>query len=255
MSQYINATNLEGKVALVTGASSGIGRAIARAIAEAGGKVSLCARRQDRLEEVACEIRAAGGVAETVVIDLTDTNAAKQATKQTIDHFDKLDILINSAGIARQASLIDGDPTDWNEMMQLNVLSLAKLSSEVLGHFPENGGQIINLCSMSGHRVPGRGGFYAATKFAVRAMTEGLRQELRISGNPTRVSCISPGFVETELLDQYFNASGTGISRADAIQYPILKAEDVAAVAMHQLTAPAHVDITDVLLRPTGQAV
>lgn len=249
-------TSLKDKVALVTGASSGIGRAIAHAIAANGGKVALCARRKDRLESIAEDIRANGGEAVSIPVDLFEQAEIIKAVETTTESFGgSIDILINSAGIARQAQLIDGDSKDWQEMMNLNVLSLAIITQEALKHFPENGGQIINLCSMSGHRVPGRGGFYSATKFAVRAMTEGLRQELRLQGNLTRVSCISPGFVETELLDDYFKNSDSGMSREQAIQYPILKPEDVAEVAIHQLTAPINVDITDVLLRPTEQAV
>ena len=106
---------------------------------------------------------------------------------------------------------------------------------------------------MSGHRVPGKGGFYAATKFAVRAMTEGLRQELRASGNLTRVSSISPGFVDTELLDLYFNDSDDRSSKYDRIGYPLLQPEEIAELVIHQLTMPATAEVTDILVRPTAQ--
>lgn len=247
-----------GKNALITGASSGIGRAIALAIAEQGAHVALCARRKDRLDGVVDEITERGGIAKSIPVDLSQEEQVVIAVGEVARLFDgQIDILINSAGIARQAQLIDGDFSDWREMINLNVLALAMITQESLKYFPKDGlgGQIINLCSMSGHRVPGKGGFYSATKFAVRAMTEGLRQELRLQGNLTRVSCISPGFVETELLDDYFKGSDSPLTREQAIQYPILRAEDVAAVAIHQLTAPPQVDITDVLLRPTEQAV
>lgn len=246
-------TSLQKKRAFITGASSGIGRAIAVALAEAGARVVLCARRRERLEAVANSVRECGGEAEVVVTDLLEEEQIVNSLADAAEKWDGLDILVNSAGVARQASLVDGATSDWREMMQVNILALAIVSREALRYFPEKGGQILNLCSMSGHRVPGRGGFYSPTKFAVRAMTEGLRQELRLAGNPTRVSCLSPGFVDTELLDDYFRVGG--LKKEDAIPFPILQPEDIAELALRQLTAPAHVDITDVLVRPTEQAV
>ncbi|MCB1231764.1 MAG: SDR family NAD(P)-dependent oxidoreductase [Verrucomicrobiae bacterium] len=251
-----NETNLEGKTALVTGASSGIGRAIAKALGNEGVKVALCARRRDRLEEVAEAIRNAGGEAWIEAADFFQVNEIDAAVRGAADHWGgQLDILINAAGIGRQAKLVDGDTQDWREMLDLNVLALAVATREALKFFPESGGDIVNLGSMSGHRVPGRGGFYAATKFAVRAMTEGLRQELRIAGNLTRVSSVSPGFVDTELLDDYFRPGSGGVSKYDAINYPILKPEEIAAIVLRQLTLPRTAEITDVLVRPTAQGV
>ena len=178
-----NETNLTGTAAFVSGASSGIGRAIARALAAEGVRVTLCARRRDRLEAVAEEIREAGGEAHVETADFFQVNEIDNAIRGAADHWGGLDILINSAGTAKQAMLMDGDTQDWREMMDLNVLGLAVACREALKHFPESGGHVVNLGSMSGHRVPGRGGFYSATKFAVRALTEGLRQELRAAGN------------------------------------------------------------------------
>ena len=139
-------------------------------------------------------------------------------------------------------------------MMNINVLALSIATREALRYFPDSGGHIVNISSMSGHRVPGRGGFYSASKFAVRAITEGLRQELRLAGNLTRVSSISPGFVDTELLDDYFKSSRGGVSKYDAISYPILKPEEIAELVLHQLALPDTVEVTDILVRPTHQA-
>lgn len=246
-------TSLRDQRAFITGASSGIGRAIALALAEEGARLALCARRSDRLEEVADVVREGGGEAEVVATDLFEEEQIVSSVANAASKWDGLDILVNSAGIARQASLVDGETSDWREMMQVNILALAIVSREALRYFPDEGGQILNLCSMSGHRVPGRGGFYSPTKFAVRAMTEGLRQELRLAGNFTRVSCLSPGFVDTELLDDYFRKGG--MKKEEAMPFPILQPEDIAELALRQLTAPTHVDITDVLVRPTRQAV
>ncbi len=249
-------TELKGRAALVTGASSGIGRAIALAMGAAGVRVAVCARRRDRLEAVAETIREAGGEAWVETADFFQVNEIDAAVRGAADHWGgRLDILVNSAGIGRQAKLMDGDTGDWREMMDLNVLALAVASREALKYFPDDGGDIVNLGSMSGHRVPGRGGFYAATKFAVRAMTEGLRQELRLAGRATRVSSVSPGFVDTELLDDYFREGTGGASRYEAISYPILRPEDIAAIVLRQLTMPRSVEITDVLVRPTAQGV
>jgi NADP-dependent 3-hydroxy acid dehydrogenase YdfG len=250
-----NETLLKGKAAFVSGASSGIGRAIARALTAEGVRVTLCARRRDRLEEVAESIRAGGGEAQIESADFFQVNEIDSAIRGAADHWGGLDILINSAGIARQAMLMDGDTNDWREMLNLNVLALAVASREALKYFPDGGGHIVNLSSMSGHRVPGRGGFYAATKFAVRAITEGLRQELRIAGNATRISSVSPGFVDTEMLDDYFKDGTGGVKKYDAIGYEILKPEEVAAVVIRQLTMPQSAEITDVLIRPTAQGV
>ncbi|MEO0415356.1 MAG: SDR family NAD(P)-dependent oxidoreductase [Verrucomicrobiota bacterium] len=234
---------IEGKRALVTGASSGIGRAIAQSLQENGAKVIGCARREERLQELGCEY---------VVADFLENDQVASAVQCAAEFHGGLDIIVNSAGIGRQSALLDGDPKDWGEMWQVNVQALALATREALKHFPESGGQVVNLSSMSGHRVPGKGGFYSATKFAVRAMTEALRQELRIAGDKTRVSSISPGFVDTELLDEYFQSGGT--DKYSVVEFPILQPADVAAAVMHQLSAPAHVDITDILLRPTDQA-
>ncbi|MCB1090792.1 MAG: SDR family NAD(P)-dependent oxidoreductase [Verrucomicrobiae bacterium] len=246
--------DLEGKAAVVTGASSGIGRAIAIALGAAGVGVTLCARRRDRLESVAEAIRAKGGSAHVETADFFQVNEIDAAVRGAADHWGgRLDILVNSAGIARQASLIDGDTQDWREMFQVNVLALSVACREALKYFPESGGHIINLSSLAGHRVPGRGGFYSATKFAVRALTVGLRQELRLAGNLTRVGSVSPGFVDTEMLDEYFSKGGA--DRQGSISYPILQPEEIAAIVLQQLSLPATAEITDVLVRPTGQLI
>lgn len=249
----ITPVSLHGRKALVTGASSGIGRAIALALAENGATVALLARREERLLEVSSEICEKGGIAFSVPVDLADTDLTRDAVHMAASSLDGLDILINAAGVGRQARLTDGDINDWKTMLDINVLALSVVTREALPYFPEEGGHIVNISSMSGHRVPGKGGFYAATKFAVRALTEGLRQELRAAGSLTRVSSVSPGFVDTELLDEYFGGSSDA-AKYDAIGYPILKPEDIADLVIHQLTMPATAEVTDILVRPTAQA-
>lgn len=243
---------LRQRKALVTGASSGIGQAIARKLSGEGASLALLARREDRLRELAGELESPDQPACAFPVDLTQRGAAQDAVNLAASALGGIDILINAAGVGRQAKLVDGDPDDWRAMLDINVMALAVVTREALPHFPETGGHVINISSMSGHRVPGKGGFYAATKFAVRAMTEGLRQELRAAGNETRVGSISPGFVDTELLADYFSA-GEGGSHYDAIGYPILRPEEIADLVLHQLTMPATAEVTDILVRPTGQ--
>lgn len=246
--------SLSGRKALVTGASSGIGRAIALALGHEGASVALLARREERLSEVSAEIIAAGGNAFSVPVDLAKTDLTQDAVHMAASGLDGLDILINAAGVGRQAKLIDGEIDDWKTMLDINVLALSIVTKAALPYFPGEGGHVVNISSMSGHRVPGKGGFYAATKFAVRALTEGLRQELRAAGNLTRVSSVSPGFVDTELLDEYFSSSAGDTAKYEAIGYPVLKPEDIADLVIHQLKMPAAAEVTDILVRPTAQA-
>lgn len=244
---------LRGKKALITGASSGIGQAIARALSTEGAAVALLARREGRIRDLAVELESPGKPAYAFPVDLSIRGAAQDAVNLAASALDGIDILINAAGVGRQAKLLDGDIDDWEAMLDINVMALAVVTREAIPHFPAEGGHIVNISSMSGHRVPGKGGFYAATKFAVRAMSEGLRQELRAIGNLTRVSSISPGFVDTELLEEYFRSAGSG-SHYDAISYPILQPGEIAELVLHQLTLPSTAEVTDILVRPTGQA-
>lgn len=245
-----NRVNLAGKRAIITGASSGIGFAIAKELASNGVAVVLLARREERLENNVREIAKSGGVADFVPVDLCDYEANCAAIAAAASKLDGLDMLINAAGTAKQSNLSSGDYEDWKTMLDLNVMALAVATREALPYFPEDGGHIVNISSMSGHRVPGKGGFYSATKFAVRAMTEGLRQELREAGNPTRVSSISPGFVNTELLDHYLGGKDSAYER---VGYPILQPEEIADLVLHQLTMPKSAEVTDILVRPTAQ--
>ncbi len=242
--------SLEGKAAVVTGASSGIGAAVATALARRGVRVTLVARRRQRLTALA---GALDGETQVCAADFSEESQVADAMDSASRHWGGgLDILVNAAGIARVSPLRDGNPADWRALWEINVLGLAMASREALKHFPEpEGGHIVNLGSMSGHRVPGRGGFYAATKFAVRAITEGLRQELRHAGSRTRVSSISPGFVDTPMLDEYFSSAGTSVK--DAVPYPMLQPEDIAETVVEILRKPKEVEVTDVLVRPRQQ--
>ncbi|MBC8148299.1 MAG: SDR family NAD(P)-dependent oxidoreductase [Verrucomicrobiaceae bacterium] len=228
------------KTALVTGASSGIGKAIAIALQESGMKVIGLCRSVENLPEgvtpLACDLRDATQIQEAFL---------------SLDH---LDILVNSAGLAYLSRLTDGDPELWEEMWQVNVHALSLCCQLALPLFPENSGQILNLSSMSGHRVPPTGGFYAATKFAVRAVSEALRAELKTAGSSVRVSTLSPGFVDTPLLDKYFAGREDQLKQTrESIK--MLTPESIAASALHVLTSPPDVEVNDIMMRSADQAM
>ncbi len=238
---------LNDRIALVTGASSGIGAACARALAEKGATLIVTGRRGAALEQLAEEI---GGRA--IVADLRD--------RSEIDRLfdgcgERLDILVNSAGIAPKAPIIDGDYDDFRTMLEVNVLALAYCCQHALKKFDgEGGGHIINISSKSGQRVPQSGGFYAPTKFAVRAVTESLRNELRAAGSHTKVATISPGWVETPLVENYFGGNKDALDRLKH-EIHMLQPEDIARAVLHVIEAPAHVDVNDIQLRPTKQSI
>ena len=237
--------DLAGKVALVTGASRGIGRATAVALAARGVRVVVCSRSRGALEVLAGET---GGVA--VVGDVRDEAGVAKLVREVVDEMGGLDVLVNSAGIGRIAAVSDGNPEDWRAMWEVNVMGTALCSRAALAVFPESGGHIVNLGSLSGHRVPSVGGFYSATKHAVRAMTEAMRVELRKAGSRTRVTMLSPGFVDTPLVDEYLGAAGK--TRED-LGLEMIPAAEVARAVVHVLEAPDAVEYHDILLRPREQ--
>ena len=246
--------SLAGSIAVVTGASSGIGEALALELASRGARLTLTARRMDRLETLSARITGDGGEEPLLVsADLRKDQDIAAIFEQTRARWEGLDILINNAGLGRKASFHDGATEDWREMLEVNVLALTVACREALGSFDEKrGGHIVNVSSMAGHRIPPRGGFYAATKFAVRAITEGLRQELRALGSPSRVSEISPGFVTTEFHEVFYRGDAEQVA-AGLPDYRVLDPRDVAASVIHILEAPDHVAIHDVLIRSNEQ--
>ena len=238
---------LKNKTALITGASSGIGAACAKALANNGAKVVLTGRNQTSLEQLSEEI---GG--RYMVADISQND---EVIKLFDEIGESIDILVNNAGIAPKASIIEGKIESFEDLLRVNVLAVVHCCQLAIKKFdPSTGGQIINISSMSGHRVPPSGGFYAATKFAVRAITEALRYELKIQKNKTRVSMISPGFVDTPLLDNYFKGSEEKLSELRE-RLEMLKPQDVANSLIHILESPNHVEIGDIMMRPRDQEV
>ena len=238
---------IKDRIALITGASSGIGAACAKALAARGARVIVTGRNKAALAELAEET---GGKAINA-----DLKWEPDIERLFFEVGDRLDILVNSAGVAPKAPIIDGDPALFRELFDVNVFALTRCCQLALPKFnPERGGHIINVSSMSGHRVPASGGFYAATKHAVRAVTEALRFELKTADSKTRVATVSPGFVDTPLLGLYFKGSEDKLETLKDNLH-MLEPEDVAAAVVHILETPAHVETGDIQLRPTGQGV
>lgn len=240
-------------VALVTGASSGIGHAIALKLAQEGYRLALCARRLERLEELQAKLTAMGTEAITQLVDLRQESDILAFFRAIRQRWGGVDVLINNAGLGHKQSLLDGDTEAWRDMLEVNVLALCICTREATRDMRQRGGKghVVHISSMSGHRVPGGSGMYSATKFAVRSLTEGLRQELRQAGLDIRVSSISPGFVETEFAARYHQSE----EKADALysQFPVLQPDDIANAVIYMLNQPEHVQIHDMLVRPTQQ--
>ena len=245
---------LKSRTALVTGASSGIGRAIAVALAHHGMRVVLAARRADRLAALEQELTQTGAEVLSVVADLRDETQILSLFEQTRRRFGGVDVLINNAGLGHKAPLMSADTELWREMLELNVLALCICTREAVKDMQARGaaGYVIHISSMAAHRVPPGSGVYAGSKFAVRALTEALRQELRDANSPIRVSAISPGYVETEFAAQYNKSEEA--ARQTYGRHKVLEADDIAAAVVYLLSQPEHVQVHDVLMRATEQA-
>ncbi len=246
-------TNLD-KVALITGASAGIGWAVADALATAGYRVVITARRLDRLNALKDKLDASGASVDVFQADARDESKLRALFSYIKREYGRLDVLVNNAGLGRNAPLLSGETNAWREMFDVNVIALSICTREAVTLMKTNGdrGQIVHISSMSGHRVPtGTGGMYSATKHAVKALTEALRRELRAMGSHIKVTAISPGFVETEFAEVMSGSRET--AEAVYARFPCLQPADIAATVMHILSQPDHVQIHDVLLRPTQQ--
>ncbi|MEO1299694.1 MAG: SDR family NAD(P)-dependent oxidoreductase, partial [Cyanobacteria bacterium J06636_16] len=209
MADFSASSDRPAPVALVTGASSGIGQAIARTLAQEGYRMALCARRRDRLETLKDELAATGA---DVLMHATDLRQESEilALFQTIRQtWGGVDVLINNAGLGRKAPLMSGETEAWREVLDVNVMALCICTREAIQDMRQRGdrGHIIHISSLSGHRVPSTSGMYAASKFAVRALAEGLRRELREANSQIRISSVSPGLAETEFAEKYHASS------------------------------------------------
>ena len=242
---------LEGRVAVVTGASSGIGEATARALSEAGAAVALCARRTDRLEALAESI---DGPTFVRAVDISDEEQATGFISDAAGELGGLHVLVNNAGLMLLGPVSDQTPDDWRRMVGVNLLGLLYCTHAALPLMARNGGgDIVNVSSVAGRRADAGAAVYNMTKFGVHAFSEALRQEaLHVK---VRVTTVAPGFVETELQGHNTNPVVRRATERSREQIgEVLKAEDIAAEILHAVTRPPHVCVNEVVVRPTGQA-
>lgn len=241
-------------VALVTGATSGIGLSTARLLAGAGMKVAITARNRERLEALRTELDPQGGRILVVPADLRKEEEIHRMFGSIRQSWGGVKVLINNAGLGFQGLLADQPADDWREMMEVNVLAMTLCMQEALKDMEAAGeGHIINISSIVAHRVlPGKMTCYAASKHAVRAFTEGLRMELAARKSPVRLGMISPGMVVTEFHERA--TKGAGDPQSFYTQFKALTPEDVADVVLYLLGTPPHVNINDVIMRSVEQA-
>ena len=243
---------LAGKVALVTGASSGIGEATAVALAEAGAAVAIGARREDRLDALAARLRDGGAAVLQLELDVTDEQACADAVGRTREELGGLDVLVNNAGVMLLGTIVGAGTEDWRRMINTNVLGVMYMTHAAIEGMVEQGsGDIVNMSSVAGRVARKGAGVYNASKWAVNAFSESLRQE--VTGRGVRVSLVEPGAVTTELTDHITQPEAKAAAETMYTSMQALQADDIARAVVYVVTQPPHVAINEVLIRPTDQ--
>jgi len=242
----------KGRVALVTGASSGIGEATAWTLAARGIRVATAARRVDRLETLVERITQAGGEAMALEMDVTDEHQVQAMVRRTQEQWGRLDILVNSAGLMLLGPIVGAETEDWQRMISTNLLGLLYATHAVLPLMKVQGnGHIVNISSVAGRIARAGSGVYNATKWGVGAFSEALRQEC--FQDHIRVTVIEPGVVETDLASHITHAAARETALRRIQDMTPLQSEDVAHAIIYAVTQPSHVNINEILLRPTEQ--
>ena len=243
---------IKDKIAIITGASSGIGYATALALSKAGAKVAIGARRIDRLEKLQSEITQNGGEVLSQKLDVTKKSECDSIVEATIKKWGSVDILVNNAGLMPLSFVKNLKIEEWDQMIDVNIKGVLYCTAAVIPHMKEKkSGHIVNISSVAGRIVFPSGSVYCATKHAITAFSEGLRQELSVKSN-IRVTCIEPGVVATELTNTITDESLQGFV-AMSKKMESLKAEDIANAILFAVNAPNHVNVNEVLIRPTTQ--
>ncbi|MDW8053583.1 MAG: SDR family oxidoreductase [Anaerolineae bacterium] len=242
--------SLQGRIVFITGTSSGIGRACARAFAAEGAHLVLAARRVERLHQLASELNVPTHV---IQLDVRDRGAVQRAVENLPEAFRAVDILVNNAGLSRGLErLYEGDPEDWDEMIDTNVKGLLYVTRAILpGMVARQRGHIVNIGSVAGHYAYQNGAVYCATKAAVKSLTESLKQDLL--GTPVRVTSVDPGLVETEFSIVRFHGD---VERARKVYEGVkpMTPEDVAEAVIFCVTRPSHVNINFLMMMAVGQS-
>jgi NADP-dependent 3-hydroxy acid dehydrogenase YdfG len=248
------AGTLEGRKALITGASSGIGEATAVAMAREGAAVALGARRKARLEEIVSRIESEGGTAIAVEADISDEQQAAALVERAQAGLGGLDALVNNAGVMLLGPLQGADPTEWRRMIDVNCLGLLYCTHYALPVIRDGGGgDVVNVSSVAGRTAALGSGVYNMTKWGVVGYSESLRQEGALIG--VRVTCVEPGWVETEL--QGHNTNPLVLEQIEKLRESIgkvLEAADIANAVVYAVGQPEHVSINEILVRPSGQS-
>lgn len=243
---------IKDKVAIITGASSGIGHAAAMALSGAGAKVAIGARRVDRLEDLANRITESGREAFYQKLDVTQRSECDDFAKAVLDRWGSIDILVNNAGLMPLSFFKNLKVDEWDRMIDVNIKGVLYCTGAVITHMREKkSGHIVNLSSVAGRIVFPAGTVYCATKHAVAAFSEGLRQEFSARSN-IRVTSIEPGVVDTELNDTITDESLKGFVE-NAKKMEALRAKDIANAILYAVETPHHVNVNEILIRPTTQ--
>jgi NADP-dependent 3-hydroxy acid dehydrogenase YdfG len=243
---------INGKVAIVTGASSGIGLATALALAKAGAKVAAGARRTDRLESLEKQIKDSGGEVMIQRLDVTKKSDCDAFVDSVVKKWGTVDILINNAGLMPLSFFKNLKVDEWDQMIDVNIKGVLYCTAAAIPHMiAKKSGHIVNISSVAGRVVFPAGSVYCATKHAVAAFSEGIRQELSQRAN-IRVTCIEPGVVATELLSTITDKSLEKFVESSK-QMDSLKSEDIANAIVFAVSSPAHMNVNEILIRPTTQ--
>jgi NADP-dependent 3-hydroxy acid dehydrogenase YdfG len=243
---------LTGKIAIITGASSGIGEATALALSKAGAKVAIGARRTDRLELLKSQIEKNGGQVFMQKLDVTKKSECDSFVENVVKKWGTVDILINNAGLMPLSFFKNLKISEWDQMVDVNIKGVLYCTAAVVPHLiAKKSGHIVNISSVAGRIVFPAGSVYCATKHAVAAFSEGLRQEFSVRSN-IRVTCIEPGVVETELNNTITDQSLQSFVEA-AKKMVALQADDIANAILYAVESPPHVNVNEILIRPTTQ--
>ncbi|TMV88970.1 SDR family oxidoreductase [Thioclava sp. BHET1] len=243
--------NIQDKVVVITGASSGMGESAARHLASLGAKVALGARRTERLDALVDEITAAGGEAIAVATDVTKMDDVQKLVDMAVEAYGRIDVIINNAGLMPLSSIESLKIDEWDRMIDVNIRGVLHGIAAALPHMKaQKSGQIITTSSVAGHVLFPGSAVYSGTKFAVRAITEGLRQETKPYNIRTTILC--PGAVKTELLEHISDAE-VKAANTDYVGQVGIPADSFARIAAFAISQPEDVDINEVIFRPTAQ--
>ena len=242
-------SEIENKVVIITGASSGLGEATARHLAKNGAKLMLAARREDRLEKLVSEIQQDGGTAKYQITDVTDKSQVEALAKATKDAYGRIDVLVNNAGLMPLSPLAETKVDEWEKMVDVNIKGvLYNIAAVMPVMLQQESGHIVNISSVAGHKVFPAGAVYCATKFAVKALSEGIRLE---SDGKIRSTNISPGAVDTELTNTISHDETA--KNVDQLYGVAIDADAIARAITFAIAQPEDVDINEMVIRPTKQ--